>query len=224
VPDGPDAHHRRSIRLPGYDYTQAGSYFVTVTVPNRESLFGNIANGEIRLNNAGKMVSAVWATLPEQFPDIESNIYVVMPNHFHGIITIVRASLVGARPKVDIEDIDSASKTRAGTRPAPTDLGNVIGAFKSITTVQYVHGVKELGWPPFSLRLWQRNYYEHVIRDEDSLQRVQEYILTNPARWHLDRENSDDEGKDDFDVWLELESRDRLSETYGTCKLPPLPI
>ena len=210
VPYRPEAYHRGSIRLAGYDDAQPGSYFVTITLQNRKSLFGRIADGEMRLNDAGKMVAEVWATLPERFTSIESDIYMVMPNHFHGIITIVGASLVGAQPNEEMDYKDSASKTGAGTRPAPTHLGKVTGAFKSITTVQYVRGAKELGWRPFAVRLWQRNYYEHVIRNEHSLQRIREYIRTNPERWHLDRENSNREGKDDFDVWLE--SKDRSSQ------------
>jgi REP element-mobilizing transposase RayT len=81
-------------------------------------------------------------------------------------------------------------------------LGDVVHRFKTMTTKRYADGVKQLGWPPFRGRLWQRNYYEHIIRNEESLNRIREYIAANPLRWHLDRENPNPTGMDDFDRWL----------------------
>ncbi|MCI0406633.1 MAG: transposase [candidate division Zixibacteria bacterium] len=151
------------------------------------------------MNPAGQMVQTVWEELPRRFPDIELDEFIIMPNHVHGIIVIVGAPLVGARGSGADGD-----KNRAGTRPAPTNarqqnttaatpkplLGEIVGAFKSITTHEYVNGITQDNWPPFPGRLWQRNYYEHIIRDEDSLNKIREYIIQNPLRWGYDPENT----------------------------------
>jgi len=194
----PEIHHRRSIRLKGYNYSQAGTYFVTICTHNRECIFGTILDDKMRLNDVGQMVQASWEQLPQRFP-IELDAYVVMPNHFHAIVIIVGAPLVGAP--------DRAGTRRAGTRPAPTMLGDIIGAFKSITTNECIRGVREFNWPHFDKRLWQRNYYEHVIRNEEALNRIREYILNNPLRWMLDRENPECQGEDEFDRWLDSDRR-----------------
>jgi len=175
----PEKHHRRSIRLKGYDYTQPGVYFVNICVQNRECLFGTIVGGEMRLNDAGRMLQATWEQMPQRFPTIKLDTYVVMPNHFHAIVIIVGAPLVGAQ-------------LGAGTRPAPTanpSLSGVIGAFKSITTNKYIHQVHNLNWPLFHKRLWQRNYYERIVRNERELDAIRQYIRDNPARWAEDMEN-----------------------------------
>ena len=174
----PQKYHRRSIRLKDYDYFQAGAYYVTIDVQNRECLFGEIVNDEMVLNEVGKMIDGQWTTLPEKFPNIGLDLYQVMPNHFHGIIVInepVGASLVNAQIVVT-QDI----------RPL---LGDIIGAFKSITTNKYIDGVDSKNWPQFYKRLWQRNYYEHVIRDEKDLNRIRDYVQTNPDNWDEDKEN-----------------------------------
>jgi len=165
--DDSDCRHRRSIRLRGYDYTQAGAYFVTICTQDRACLFGEIIDGQMRLNDRGAMVHQEWINLPHRFPNIDLDAFIVMPNHIHGIIVItdvdpVGAGLVPALPSAPNEEgvtISGASgATRATTRVAPT-AGGTVGAFKSITTVRYTHGVKHYG------RLWQRNYYEHIIRN-----------------------------------------------------------
>ena len=107
------------------------------------------------MNDSGKMVETEWLKLPEHFPNIELYEFVVMPNHFHGILQIV--------------DVSLAVKT----------IGDMMDAFKSITTVEYIHGVKRLGWETFNRKLWQRNYYEHIIRDEQSYQRISDYIIVS---------------------------------------------
>ena len=184
----PQKHHRRSIRLKEYDYSQAGAYYVTIDVQNRECLFGEIVNYEMILNEAGKMIIEQWNALLERFPSIELDVYQAMPNHFHGIIIVIApvgATLVVA-PVLDI------SQQGAGTSPAPTKkptLGDIIGAFKSITTHEYILGVDNKNWLQFYKRLWQRNYYEHVIRDEADLNRIRDYIQSNPANWDEDEEN-----------------------------------
>jgi len=170
---------RRSIRLKEYDYSQGGMYFVTVCTRHREPFFGVIERGEMQLNDAGDMLVAKWDTLPDRFPAVELDSFVVMPNHVHAILNIVANGDVGA---------GLVPAQRATTRVAPS-VGDIVGAYKSLTTVAYTHGVRRLGWPAFHERLWQRNYYEHVIRNEESLKQIRQYIADNPARWEFDQDN-----------------------------------
>jgi putative transposase len=175
----PSRHHRRSVRLHGYDYAQEGAYFVTVCIQGKACLFGEVVDGAMRLNEAGRMVEEWWNELKCKFPDREIDEYVVMPNHFHGIV-IVGADLC-VRP-------DVARQSKEGAH-AGAPLPKIIQWFKTMTTNAYLHGIKGNGWPPFPGRLWQRNYYEHIIRDEASLDRIRQYVLDNPGRWADDPEN-----------------------------------
>jgi len=207
----PDCQHRRSIRLRGYDYTQAGTYFVTIVAQDRACQFGEVVDGHMRLNDAGRMVANEWDALCPRFVNIDLDAFVVMPNHIHGVIitgaigtdgSTVGAALVAARsgtcgqttgaivgaPLVGAQSTGAIGATGATTRVAPT-LGKIVGAFKSSTTVAYTRGVKMHGWSPFRGRLWQRNYFEHIVRNEDSLHRIRQYIADNPARWTDDPEN-----------------------------------
>lgn len=180
-----DTRLRRSIRLRGFDYSQAGAYFVTIVCQGRACLFGDVAGEEMQLNDAGGMVQQVWQDLPNRYSGINMDEFIVMPNHIHGVINFVQpveAPLVGAQGE------SRGTNHRATTRVAPT-LGDVVGAFKSLTTVEYVRGVKSLGWPQFSGKLWQRNYFEHVVRSEDSLTKIRQYIRDSPLRWEFDKEN-----------------------------------
>ncbi len=312
MPYDPNRHHRRSIRLKGYDYSQAGAYFITICTQDRACLFGKVVNGEMRLNDAGRMVLAEWNMLPERFPHVVLDAFVVMPNHVHGIVVITNpatddtattaptivgtglvpvpnagtmgavpnagtmgaapdagtmgaapnagmmgaapndgmmgaapdagtmgavpdagtmgaapdAGMMGAAPDAGtmgaVPDTgamgavpDDGATTRvaptvativgtglvpvpddgATTRVAPTvgdivapTVGDIVGAFKSRVTVEYIRGVKTSGWPPFRGRLWQRNYYEHIIRNERALNAIRQYIIENPRRWQMDRE------------------------------------
>jgi putative transposase len=158
----PEKHHRRSIRLKGFDYSRSAIYFVTICVQNRECLFGTISHNRMSLNNAGKMASAEWLALPSRFPSVILDEFIVMPNHFHGIIYISSDS------------------------PENLKLGKIVGAFKSIVNNNYITGVKSENWQPFNQRLWQRNYYEHILRDDFALQKIQEYIQNNPFTWQTD--------------------------------------
>jgi REP element-mobilizing transposase RayT len=318
----PHIHHRRSIRLKGYDYSQAGMYFVTICTQNRECLFGKITNGEMVLNDAGRMVQKWCAGLPHKFSNIELNTYVIMPNHFHGII--INAGTVGAHlrvrpypsgeytpmlgehppvlgehtpmldkhppmlgehpPMLDKHTPVSGEHTPMlgeytpvwgeytpmldkhtpmlgehtpvlgehppilgehppvlgehppvlgeyppvlgehspvlgeyppvlgehppvlgehppilGEHPPvlgeyPPVLGEHTGSplhrviqwFKTMTTNEYIRGVKTLDWNPFNKKLWQRNYYEHIIRNEQSYQTIIHYIINNPLKWAKD--------------------------------------
>jgi REP element-mobilizing transposase RayT len=147
-------------------------------------LFGNIQDGKVLQNQIGEMIEKSWLELTNRFPFISLDEFIIMPNHFHGIVIInsfVGAALVAA-PNL------SLNTNRAGINPAPT-LGNIIGAFKSITTKNHIQGVHQYNWLPFSERLWQRNFYDHIIRDEIDLKRVRDYICFNPSRWEKDEEN-----------------------------------
>lgn len=192
----PNIHHRRSIRLKGYDYSQAGLYFVTICVQHREHLLGEIENGKMILNDAGMMVETEWLKLQERFKNIRLHEYVVMPNHFHAIleiVNVVEATLVvvqkeegqpqGIAPTIPVSPTDNGQPQGGASTTKNKTLGNILGAFQSIVTVEYIRGVKTLGWRPFDGKLWQRNYYEHIIRNEQSYQNISNYIINNPAKW-----------------------------------------
>ncbi len=263
----PQKQHRRSIRLDGFDYSQTASYFVTLVSYQRAMLFGEISGGEVQLNTTGKIVQSAWLALPDRFPTVELDEFVIMPNHIHAIITVgasVGATLVVAResrveqnrragtspaptiptstmgdqnagvgatlvvalesnvdqnrragtspaptiPPSSMGDQNAGvgatlvvalepmvdQNRRAGTSPAPTDttavqLGDVIGAFKSITTHDIILAVRRGDLPPFAGKIWQRNYYEHIIRSEQEWERIGQYICDNPVRWAEDAEN-----------------------------------
>lgn len=178
--------NRRSIRLQGYDYSQAGLYYITICVQERLCLFGEVKNEGMILNDAGKMVEMEWFKLKDRFPNVKLHEYIIMPNHFHGILEIVNEkgqSLNGGQPQGiaptydgQIENIQTNNKT----------VGDIMDAFKSITTVEYIRGVKNNGWPPFNRKLWQRNYYEHIVRDDNDYDRIVNYIRDNPMNWGQD--------------------------------------
>ena len=189
--------HRRSIRLQGYDYSRSGAYYVTLCTQDRACFFGEVVDTDMHLNDAGRLVSDAWRALPDRFPPIVLDAFVIMPNHIHGVVVITGDNtpvndkdVVGAGlvPAHDVVPAHDGSIVRATTRVAPT-LGDVIGAYKSVVTVQYARAVNTRGWPRFRKRLWQRNYHEHVIRNAESLNRIRRYILDNPQHWHEDRYN-----------------------------------
>ena len=189
IPYTPHLHHRRSIRLKGYDYSQAGLYFITICCQGRACLFGNVVDGEMKLNDAGKMVEFQWVKIQERFKNIQLHEYVVMPNHFHAILEIVGATLVVAlNESVALNENNATDKGQPqGIAPTGKTVGDMVGAFQSIVTVEYIRGVKTLGWKPFDGKLWQRNYYEHIIRNKQSYERIAEYIINNPATWKKDK-------------------------------------
>jgi len=224
-----EIHHRRSIRLKGYDYSQEGLYFVTICVHDRECLLGEVKNGEMILNEYGKMVEYTWHDLPNHNPNIQLGAYCTMPNHIHGIIEIIpnpNSMIVvraGSKPALDSDfpnnkraDLESAQMDsdttiikRADLESAPTDatdamdiemnddapvragskpaLGNIplseiIRQFKTFSARRIN---KQRATPGISV--WQRNYYEHIIRHQNAYENITNYIETNPARWNNDK-------------------------------------
>mgnify|MGYP000319884321 CR=1 FL=1 len=171
MPYDPQKHRRRSIRLKGYDYSQAGAYFITICINHGECRLGNNQNGVMVPSPAGEMVIECWFALHDRFPAINLDAFGLMPNHLHGILF--------------------NTKTDYNRQNNPILLGNVLGALKSISTNQYIKGVKEHNWEPFDKRLWQRNYYEHIIRNERSLNAIRIYINDNPVNWHEDKLHPD---------------------------------
>ncbi len=167
--------NRRSIRLRGYDYSQAGAYFVTVCVQGRECLFENVVGGKMRLNEYGHIVAGEWTKTAEMRDEIELDEFVVMPNHFHGIVIVVCRGTARRAPTVE----------RFG-KPVSGSIPTITRSFKSAVTKR----INEMRRTP-GVKLWQRNYYEHTIRDEPELNRIRKYIADNPAKWETDRENPD---------------------------------
>jgi REP element-mobilizing transposase RayT len=192
----PEQYHRRSIRLKGYDYSHTGAYFVTICTQNREYLFGDMLDGKMALNDAGQMIEKWWNKLSQKYGDVWIDTYVVMPNHFHGIITIT-TNTVGANPCIRPNETNPCIRpntgdhlTRGENMVSPLQgLGIYISWFKRMSTNEYIRGVKQHGWLPFPGKLWQRNYYDHIIRNESELERIREYIVNNPLKWESDREN-----------------------------------
>ena len=194
----PNIHHRRSIRLKGYDYSQAGLYFITICVKNRQCLFGNIANGKMILNDAGRMVQNQWVKLCQRFKNIQLHEYIVMPNHFHAILEIVGATLVVDQTNDGKEGQPQGfAPTTDGIATTGKTVGDMVGAFESITTVEYIRGVKQQKWQPFDGKLWQRNYWEHIIRNEKSYQNISEYIINNSLKWNDDKFNPNKKNDND---------------------------
>ena len=169
----PYSHRRRSIRLKGYDYSRDGAYFVTLCTFDRGCHFEHF--GRLR-----HIVQTRWQGIPERFPGALLDEFVIMPNHLHGIVVLCRDTPCGYPGMVPAND-------RAPARGAPT-LGDVVGSFKSLCVTDWLKVIKAERLNAVA-RFWQSNYYEHVIRDDDEMDRIRRYIIENPSRWELDREN-----------------------------------
>ena len=188
-------HHRRSVRLQGYDYSRAGAYYITIVVQGRGHLFGEVVNGEMKLNRYGKIVLQAWLDLPKHYPHVELGAFCIMPNHAHGIIILYDDdNVAGLRPApterpaptaaiVGWERPDVHDETRPyGRKRHP--LSEIVRAFKSFSAKRINVLRKTPGIP-----VWQRNYYEHIIRNEQDYQAKHDYILSNPENWEEDDEN-----------------------------------
>ena len=182
----PEKHHRRSIRLKGHDYSQPGAYFVTICTRDQECLFGHVVNGEMRLNDAGEIAQRCWEEIPRHFPLVELDAFVVMPNHVHVIIVIQGRGEASVPLHVSKErpgsDASPLRQRPNGTQPG--SLSAIVQNFKSISTRRMNAARSTPGTP-----VWQRGFYEHVVRDEEELRAIREYVLGNPARWDEDENN-----------------------------------
>lgn len=159
---------RRITRLQAYNYAWQGAYFVTICTHDKQSLFGNILGTGIRLNTYGEIVDSVWHEIPLHYPEVKNDLFIIMPNHVHGIIII-------------------QDWRRSGPRPDPTTnhpLSEIVRAFKSYSSRKINEHSHSEGTP-----VWQRSYYEHVIRSEEEHTRIGEYILNNASKWETDQEN-----------------------------------
>ena len=155
---------------------------ITICTQNRECLFGEIVDGRMVLNEAGRMVQSVWDELPQHYPGVDIDEFVVMPNHVHGIL--VFENRVGAGFPCPEKNAQEQTKKGAVTAPLRKTLGSVVAYFKYQSTKSINHFNGTLG-----SRIWQRNYYEHIIRDEDDVNRIREYIVYNPTQWLMDPDN-----------------------------------
>ena len=158
----PKIHHRKSIRLKDYNYASDGAYFLTICAQNKEHLFGNIVNGKIILNSAGEMIRKWLFELKSKFENIELDEYIIMPNHIHLIIFILNSAY---------------------------GIPQIVQWLKTMITNEYIRNVKQNNWKPFDKKIWQRNYYDRVVRNEKELDKIRKYIFENPLKWELDRNN-----------------------------------
>lgn len=189
MPNNRGQYHRRSIRLPGYDYRQPGMYFVTICTWEKQILFGEIAEGIMLLNQIGRIVEEEWRKTSALRPYVRLDEFVIMPNHFHAIVEMCECRGTARR----------APAPERFAQPVSGSLPTVIRSFKSAVTKRVNHLRRT---PTSGVPLWQGNYYEHMIRNEDDLRRVCEYLQTNPTRWELDHENPAKRREDEFDQWL----------------------
>lgn len=194
---------RKLTRLKGYDYSMPGAYFVTICAQDRNCLFGKVENGQMRLNDMGQMVDIWWRKIFDRYNNISADEYIIMPNHIHGIINIVGA-IPCNRPVNNVKNETAIHDDRGENmvlrrgenmvsplRISNTyaGLGQYVSWFKRMSTTEYIQHVKNDNWQPFDKRIWQRNYYEHVIRNDAELNRIRQYIIENPLKWDMDSEH-----------------------------------
>ena len=182
-------HNRHSFRLRGYDYSRAGLYFVTICVKNRLHLFGDVCDGEMVLNDAGKMIEKWCSEISTKFADITLGEYIIMPNHFHAIIINHGNDVTRRRGGPACPPIASNCDNGYQGEHVGSPLHRVIQWFKTMTTNEYIRNVKTSNWKPFAKKLWQRNYHEHIIRNNHSHKFIVNYIANNPKTWETDRFN-----------------------------------
>ena len=173
---------RKQLRLKEYDYSQPGAYFVTICTKDRRHLFGGIKGESMHLNPYGRVVQSCWEEIPDHYPQVQLDEFVLMPNHMHGIIVI-------------LEDVDTVGARHASPQRKNNTLGDIVGSFK--------YAVTKRNNESKGVSIWQRGFFEHIIRDGKSLDRIREYIATNPQRWQLDRENPEAKRIHEFCQWIE---------------------
>jgi len=194
-------YRNKSIRLKNYDYTQKGSYFITICTKNRECLFGYIDNGIMILNDAGKMLGKWYFEMENKYPNIRCDTYISMPNHFHCIIEIMGNRVVNNNnpdahdrkripyPKKRLIDNNSYGPNN---KKYNATIPQMIDWFKTMTTNEYIRGVKKYNWSRYDRKLWQHNYYDHIVRTENDLTRIRNYIKYNPSNWNTKKRHTKD--------------------------------
>jgi putative transposase len=189
----PSKHHRRSIRLKGYDYTSAGAYFITICTHHRQPLFGEITNGAMQLSQFGQIVRSHWLKLPNHYPHVQLDEFIIMPDHVHGILKISDPSggAVGAgltNPFSDPIDRPIIKPAPTGTSPHPDRHGipEIVRGFKTFSA-RRINQIRQTKGTP----VWQRNYYERIIRDDRALHTIRRYIQTNPSNWCQTKRKTD---------------------------------
>ncbi len=198
MPYDPERHHRQSVRWRDHDYATGGTYFVTLVTLDRECLFGDVRDGEIRLNELGLIVDREWAHSAIIRPEVTIDVFTVMPNHLHGLVTInpKEGPIVGAHGGAPFSVVTNAgvdqpllvtsgrAHHRAPLQRSPRSLGSMIAAFKQVSTV----AINIQRGTPGS-KIWQRSFHEHIVRDETDFDRIAWYIVSNPENWESDEDN-----------------------------------
>lgn len=214
----PNGNNRQSHRLKGYDYSLSAPYFVTLCTENYLCLFGSVVDGQMLLNAPGRMIGKWLLEIQNKFPGVVLDSCLVMPNHVHAILAIMGTGLdMAARFGIGLDNLDfESADLNDGTPqltpkgghigpPLPSqmvpgaDLSRVIQWFKTMTTNEYIRGVHKYGWQRFSRKLWQRDYFDHIIRNRESLERIRDYIVDNPLFWSAERGRI---GAGDVNDWL----------------------
>lgn len=204
MPYNPAIHNRHTIRLQGYDYTQSGAYFITICTDQKECIFGKIDSGSMHLSSLGEIAYYQWLQLPKRFTNIVLDSFVIMPNHIHGIIVIQKGrgeagdTRYSSQSKISISPasplhpdtnslrtpLTNPGKLKEPTQPNGTisgSIGAIVQNYKSLTTrkINMIQRTKNQS-------IWQSNYYEHIIRDENDYARIVDYIENNPHSWEDD--------------------------------------
>jgi putative transposase len=188
-PHGNQSACRRSMSLKGYDYTQAGAYFVTMVTQNRRCLFGEVKDEVMHPNDAGQMAIKWWQELSNKFNALELDEYVVMPNHFHAIVWITELDAHPGSGGTDVHAGAPEPDAHPGASLPKKGLSEIVQWFKTMTTNDYIRHVKQDEWVHLPGKLWQGGFYDHIIRNDIDLNHVRRYILENPLKWDLDQEN-----------------------------------
>ncbi|HLP87893.1 MAG TPA: transposase [Nostocaceae cyanobacterium] len=175
----PNIHHRHTIRLKNYHYTQPGAYFITICTKAKQCLFGNVINGKMQLNYLGQIAFNCWQEIPKHYSNTELDVFVIMPNHLHSILLITE--IVGTWQC-------HVQPPRQFSKPVSGSISTIIGNYKSAVSKQINLILKTKGQS-----IWQTNYYEHIVRNEESFNSIREYILNNPQTWEEDPENTQNE-------------------------------
>jgi len=172
MPYNPDIHHRQAIRLKNYDYSQSGAYFITICTKQKQCIFGDIKNGQMRFNALGAIADKYWQEIPQHFPNIALDVYTIMPNHLHEILWIIESS-------------ENGNKNRKFGDIVVGSISSVVRSYKAIVSKKINQICHKKGLSV----VWQSRYHEKIIRDEKVLVNIRSYIMNNPLNWDMDEEN-----------------------------------